>query len=145
MRDPDFHRALETVSARPFEADGREFEIDRKFGKEDSRIIIRSASGEDVTCAYELQRNGEVLFARSHLDLPRELFESVAMIRETQLSELGSSDTIRGRIANLAQFGDEELSVGQSLSSLQEALAAEAFMFDFRAKPSVGVFRYGQG
>jgi uncharacterized protein YhaN len=105
-------------------ADGREFEIDRKFGKEDSRVIIRSALGEDVTRTYEQQRNGEVLFARSHLDLPKELFESVAMIRETQLSELNSSATIRDRIANLAQFGDEELSVGQSLGSLQEALTA---------------------
>ena len=101
-------------------ADGREMEIHRSFGKEETRIEIRSSAGEDITSQYEQQRNGEVLFAQLHLGMPKELFESVGVIRENKVAEIYGHETIRDRIANLAQSGDEELSVRRSLSKLQE-------------------------
>jgi len=101
---------------------GRELELRRSFGKEEAGFQIRTSAGEDITSQYEQQRNGDVLFARSHVGLPKELFESVAVIRENKLAELNGRDSIRDRIANLAQSGDEELSVRQSLSKLEEAL-----------------------
>ncbi len=103
-------------------ADGKELEIRRYFGKEESRIEIRSAAGEDITRHYEQQRNGEVLFARFHLGIPKELFESVGVIRENKVAEIQSRENIRDRIANLAQSGNEELSVRQSLVKIQAAL-----------------------
>ncbi len=103
-------------------ADGRELEVHRAFGREESRIEIRSVLGEDITRQYEHQRNGEVLFARSHLGLPKELFESVAVIKENRVAEIQSRETIRDRIANLAQSGDEELSINRSLAKIEEAL-----------------------
>ena len=103
-------------------ADGRELEIHRFFGKDETRIEIRSSTGENITRQYEQQRNGEVLFARSHLGMPKELFESVAMIRENRVAEIPGNENIRDRIANLAQSGDEDLSIRQSLTRLQEAL-----------------------
>jgi DNA repair exonuclease SbcCD ATPase subunit len=102
--------------------DGREMEIHRSFGKEETRIEIRSSTGEDITRQYEQQRNGEVLFARSHFGMPKELFESVGMIRENRVAEIHGYETIRDRIANLAQSGDEELSIRQSLAKIQEKL-----------------------
>ena len=101
-------------------ADGREMEIHRSFGKEETRIEIRSSAGEDITSQYDQQRNGEVLFAQLHLGMPKELFESVGVIRENKVAEIYGRETIRDRIANLAQSGDEELSVRRSLSKLQE-------------------------
>ena len=89
-------------------ADGREVEIHRSFGKDETRIEIRASSGEDITRQYEQQRNGEVLFARTHFGMPKELFESVGMIRENRVAEIHGYETIRDRIANLAQSGDEE-------------------------------------
>jgi uncharacterized protein YhaN len=103
-------------------ADGRDLEIRRSFGKDETRIEIRTSTGEEVTRQYEQQRNGEVLFARFHLGLPKELFESVGVIRETRTAEIHSHETIRDRIANLAQSGDEELSIRQSLATIQELL-----------------------
>jgi uncharacterized protein YhaN len=103
-------------------SDGRRLEIHRSFGKEESRIEIRTSTGEDITKQYEQQRNGEVLFARYHLGLPKELFESVGIIRENRVAEIQSHETIRDRIANLAHSGDEELSIRQSLAKIQEML-----------------------
>jgi uncharacterized protein YhaN len=103
-------------------ADGREMEIHRSFGKEETRVEIRAASGEDITRQYEQQRNGEVLFARSHFGMPKEIFESVGMIRENRVAEISGYESIRDRIANLAQSGDEELSMRQSLAKIQEKL-----------------------
>jgi uncharacterized protein YhaN len=105
-------------------ANGRELELKRTFGKEDASFEIRTAGGEDITRTYEVQRNGEVLFARTHLGLPKELFESIAVIRESRALELLGKDSIRDRIANLSQSGDEELSVRQSLDRLDTALKA---------------------
>ncbi len=103
-------------------ADGRAMEIHRAFGKEETRIEIRTATGEDITGQYEQQRNGEVLFARTHLGMPKELFESVGMIREDRVSEIIGHENVRDRIANLAQTGDEELSMRRSLARIQEKL-----------------------
>jgi hypothetical protein len=103
-------------------ADGREVEIHRTFGKEETRIEIRTSSGEDITRQYEQQRNGEVLFARSHFGMAKEIFESVGVIRENRVAEIHGYETIRDRIANLAQAGDEELSIRQSLARIQEKL-----------------------
>jgi hypothetical protein len=105
-------------------ADERELEIHRSFGKDENRIEIRTSSGEDITRQYEQQRNGEILFARFHFGIPKELFESVGIIRENRVAEIQGHDTIRDRIANLAQSGDEELSIRLSLSSIQGMLDA---------------------
>jgi uncharacterized protein YhaN len=102
--------------------DGREVEIHRSFGKDESRIEIRTSAGEDITGQYEQQRNGEVLFARHHFGMPKEIFESVGTIRENRLAEIQGRESIRDRIANLAQSGDEELSIRQSLQQIQQAL-----------------------
>jgi DNA repair exonuclease SbcCD ATPase subunit len=103
-------------------ADGREVEIHRSFGREETRIEIRTSTGEDITKQYEQQRNGDVLFARFHFGLPKELFESVGMIRENKVAEIQGYEIIRDRIANLAQSGDEELSIQQSMANIQDAL-----------------------
>jgi DNA repair exonuclease SbcCD ATPase subunit len=102
--------------------DGRELEIHRSFGREETRVEIRAATGEDISDQYEQQRNGEVLFAQFHLGMPKELFESVGMIRENMVAEIYGYETIRDRISNLAQSGDEELSIRRSLSKIQEKL-----------------------
>lgn len=104
-----------------FEAD-RELEIHRFFGREETRFEIRTATGEDITGQYEQQRNGEVLFAYAHLGMPKGLFESVGIIRENQVAALSGYESIRDRIANLAQSGDEELSIRKSLLKIQEKL-----------------------
>jgi DNA repair exonuclease SbcCD ATPase subunit len=103
-------------------SDGRELGIHRFFGRDETRIEIRTASGEDITRQYEQQRNGEVLFARTHFGMPKELFESVGIIRENRAAEIQGYETIRDRIANLAQSGDEELSIRKSLAKIQEKL-----------------------
>jgi hypothetical protein len=103
-------------------ADGREMELHRYFGREETRVEIRTPTGEDITRQYEQQRNGEVLFAFSHLGMPKGLFESVGVIRENQVAEIQSHETIRDRIANLAQSGDEDLSIRQSLGNIREKL-----------------------
>ncbi len=103
-------------------SNGRELEVRRAFGKDEARIEIRTATGEEITLSYEQQRNGEVLFARTHLGLPKDVFESIAVVRENRVAELNSRDTLRDRIANLAQSGDEEQSVPQSLGLLEAAL-----------------------
>jgi uncharacterized protein YhaN len=102
--------------------DEREVEIHRFFGKDETRIEIRASTGEDITSQYEQQRNGEVLFARFHFGMPKELFESVGMIRENKVAEIHGYETIRDRIANLAQSGDEELSIRQSLAHIREKM-----------------------
>ena len=103
-------------------ADGRELEIHRSFGKEETRVEIRTSTGEEISDRYEQQRNGEVLFAQFHLGMPKELFESIGMIRENMVAEIYGYETIRDRISNLAQSGDEELSIRQSLARIQEKL-----------------------
>jgi len=105
-------------------AGGRELEIYRTFGRDDSRLEIRTAGGEDITRQYETLRNSDVLFASAHLGLPKELFESVAVIRESETAELKYRETLRDRIANLAHSGDEKLSVRLSLVKLEEAIEA---------------------
>jgi len=103
-------------------ANGRELEIHRRFGRDESRLEIRTSGGEDITREYETLRNGDVLFAAAHLGLGKELFESVAVIRESEITEIRYRETLRDRIANLAQSGDEKLSVRLSLVKLEEAL-----------------------
>jgi hypothetical protein len=103
-------------------ADDRDLEIRRSFGKDENRIEIRTSTGEDITRQYEQQRNGEVLFAKHHFGMPKELFESLGIIRENRASEIHSRETIRDRIANLAHSGDEELSLRQSMARLEEML-----------------------
>lgn len=102
--------------------DGREIEIHRGFGREETRIELRTSVGEEITREYEQQRNGEVLFARTHLGMPKELFESVGIIRENRAAEINGHESIRDRIANLAQSGDEELSIRRSLLEIQDKL-----------------------
>ena len=102
--------------------DSREVEIHRSFGKEETRCEIRSASGEDITRQYDQQRNGDVLFAHSHLGIPKGLFESIGIIRENQVAEIHGYESIRDRISNLAQSGNEELSIRKSLAKIQEKL-----------------------
>jgi uncharacterized protein YhaN len=101
---------------------GREIEVRRTFGKEEDRVEIRTGAGEDITSQYQRLRNGDLLFAQHHLKLPKELFESVAVVRENRAGELEGRETLRDRIANLAQSGDERLSVRRCLSRLEEAL-----------------------
>jgi len=103
-------------------ANGRELEIHRTFGRDESRLEVRTTSGEEITRQYETQRNGDVIFAASHLGLTKELFESAAVIRESETAELRHREPLRDRIANLAQSGDEKLSVRLSLVKLEEAL-----------------------
>ncbi|MBN2321583.1 MAG: AAA family ATPase [Acidobacteria bacterium] len=103
-------------------AGGRDLEIRRSFGRDENRIEIRTSTGEDITRQYEQQRNGEVLFGRFHFGLPKELYESVGIIRENRVPEIHSRETIRDRIANLAHSGDEELSIRQSVAGLEEML-----------------------
>jgi uncharacterized protein YhaN len=103
-------------------ADGREIELHRYFGRDETRIELRTPAGEDITRQYEQQRNGEVLFAFSHLGMPKELFESVGVIRENKVAEIQGYETIRDRIANLSQSGDEDLSIRLSLANLQAKL-----------------------
>ncbi len=103
-------------------ASGRELEIHRSFGRDENRLEIHTISGEEITREYETQRNGEVIFAAAHLALTKELFESVAVIRESETAELKHRESLRDRIANLAQSGDEKLSVRLSLVKLEEAL-----------------------
>jgi DNA repair exonuclease SbcCD ATPase subunit len=103
-------------------ADGREIEIHRSFGREETRFEIRGSSGEDITGNYDHQRNGEVLFAATHLGIPKGLYESVGVIRENRVAEIDGYETIRDRVANLAQSGNEELSVRRSLGAIQAAL-----------------------
>jgi hypothetical protein len=105
-------------------ASGRELEIHRSFGREDSRFEVRTSGGEDIARQYEIQRNGDVIFAAAHLGLTKELFESVAVVRETETADLRNRETLRDRIANLAQSGDEKLSIRLSLVKLEEALEA---------------------
>ena len=102
--------------------EGGEVEIRRAFGREETRIEIRAGSGEEITRRYDQQRNGEVLFAQTHLGIPKGLFESVAVIRENQVSGIGGCEAIRDRIANLAQSGDEDLSIRGSLARIQDTL-----------------------
>jgi DNA repair exonuclease SbcCD ATPase subunit len=103
-------------------ANGRELEIYRTFGRDDSRFEIRTTGGEDITRQYETLRNSDVVFAAAHLGLSKELFESVAVIRESETAELRHRETLRDRIANLAHSGDEKLSVRLSLVKLEEAI-----------------------
>lgn len=103
-------------------AGNRDLEIRRSFGKDENRIEIRTSTGEDITKQYEQQRNGEILFAKYHFGITKELFESVGIIRENRASEIRSRETIRDRIANLAHSGDEELSVRQSIAKIEEML-----------------------
>ena len=103
-------------------ADGRDLEIRRTFGRDENRIEIRTSTGEDITLQYEQQKNGEVLFARRHFGLPKELYESVGIIRENMASEIHNRETIRDRIANLAHSGDEQLSIRKSMARLEEML-----------------------
>ncbi len=101
---------------------GRELEIHRRFGRDESRLEIRTSGGEEISREYETLRNGDVLFAATHLGLAKELFESIAVIRESETTEIKYRETLRDRIANLAQSGDEKLSVRLSLVKLEEAL-----------------------
>src|SRR5688572_2714272 len=103
-------------------ATGRMLEMHRRFGKDEDHFEVRTSTGEDITSEYEQQKNGEVLFARTHLGMPKELFESVAVIRENQVDQINDESTIRDRIANLAQTGDENLSVRKSLKRLEDSL-----------------------
>lgn len=103
-------------------AAGRELEVRRTFGKEDFRVEIRTATGEEITSQYDRLKNGEVLFATSHLGLQKDLFESLAVIRESGTAELDGRETIRDRIANLALSGHEDLSVQRSIRRLAQAL-----------------------
>jgi len=103
-------------------AGGRELEIHRSFGKEDAGTVVRTSAGEDITRQYGRQRNGDLLFVRDHFGMPKEMFESVAVIGESNATTLGGKDTLRDRIANLAQSGDEALSLGACLAKLQGAL-----------------------
>lgn len=105
-------------------ASGRELELYRTFGREESRFEVRTSGGEDISRQYEAQRNGDLLFAATHLGLSKELFESIAVIRETETAVLPHREPLRDRIANLAQSGDEKLSVRLSLVKLEEALEA---------------------
>jgi uncharacterized protein YhaN len=105
-------------------AAGRQLEVHRTFGKDENSVEIRTAAGEDITETYEKQKNGELLFAKPHLGMPKDLFESVAVIRENKLAELSGQNTIRDRIANLAQTGDEDISVHRSFEALGDALEA---------------------
>ena len=101
---------------------GEEIEISRTFGKEESRLDIRTATGEDIASRYDRQRSGESLFADTHLGLSKSLFESLGVIRESHVADIGNYETIRDRIANLAQSGDEDLSVRQALDMLEKKL-----------------------
>ena len=101
---------------------GQEIEIRRAFGKEEGHLDIRGTTGEDIASRYDRQRNGESLFADTHLGLSKNLFESLGIIRENHVAEIGSYETIRDRIANLAQSGDEDLSVRQALDLLEKKL-----------------------
>jgi hypothetical protein len=56
-----------------------------------------------------------------HLGLQKDLFDSVAVIRESRTAEIEGRETIRDRIANLAQSGKEELSVQRSIRRLAQA------------------------
>lgn len=103
-------------------ANGRELELHRTFGRDESRFAVCTSSGEDITRHYETQRNGDVIFAAAHLGLAKELFESAAVIRESETAEIKHREPLRDRIANLAQTGDEKLSVRLSLVKLEEAL-----------------------
>ncbi len=103
-------------------ANGRELELHRSFGRDETRFEVLTSGGEDITGEYESQRNGEVIFAAPHLGLSKEIFESVAVVRETETAEFKHRESLRDRVANLAQSGDEKLSVRLSLVKLEEAM-----------------------
>lgn len=103
-------------------ANGRELEIHRAFGRDENHFEVLTSGGEDITGEYEAQRNGDVIFAPSHLGFTKELFESVAVVCETETAELRYREPLRDRIANLAHSGDEKLSVRLSVVKLEEGL-----------------------
>jgi len=103
-------------------ASGRELEIRRSFGRDETQIEIRTSTGEDITKQYEQQKNGDVLFARHHFGMPKELYESLGIVKENRASEFHSHDTIRDRLSNLAHSGDEEVSTQRILGKLGSML-----------------------
>ena len=74
------------------------------------QIEIRTETGEDITRRYEQQRNGEVLFAKHHCGLPKELFESARLdgaghIQQITNIVLPMSGSVLGTLAIMQFIG----------------------------------------
>lgn len=102
-------------------ADGRAYRVERSF--EPDRVQIWDAvTGEDLTSTFPMDRRKELLFAEAHLGLAEEGFRSTAWVGQGAIGHLAGGAELVGRIANLQESGQEELSV----KAAQDWLAAQA-------------------
>ncbi|HLO02658.1 MAG TPA: AAA family ATPase [Symbiobacteriaceae bacterium] len=102
-------------------ADGRAYRVERSF--EPDRVQIWDAvTGEDLSPTFTMDRRKELLFAETHIGLSEEGFRSTAWVGQGAIGHLAGGAELAGRIANLQESGQEELSV----RAAQEWLAAQA-------------------
>jgi len=109
-------------------ADGKRFEVYRRFAKRAEEIRIHALpGGTDRTADFPRLRNGEVEFARTHLGLGKRLFTSAACIRHATVSALAPEEAltaVRDRIAALIDTGREDVSGKLALEVLAEQAKA---------------------
>ncbi len=100
---------------------GDRFRIERDFGRGPGSIRVRNAAtGADLTDRFEPDRRHELPFAQKHLGLSDWEFVSSCCLPQLASDQLELAAQISDRLANLAQAGQEDVSVARAVEVLRK-------------------------
>lgn len=103
--------------------DGRVYRVERDFSEKGFVRIYDATTGQELTSRYKQDRRKELLFAEEQLGLNDGTFTATACIGQMQAGQLGITQELSARLANLAGSGQEDLSITSVLKLLDGEMA----------------------
>ncbi|HEY3314543.1 MAG TPA: AAA family ATPase, partial [Bacillota bacterium] len=103
---------------------GGRFRVERDFGAGPlATRIFDAATGKDLTKKFGQDRRHELRFAETHLGLGDGEFTSTCCLPQLGTDQIELAAQIGEKLANLAQAGQEDLSVQRAVKVLAEQVA----------------------
>ena len=125
-------------------ANGEEFELHKQIKGGTSRTdIVRlflKPSNQEVTDSYPSSRQGP-LIAETQLNMTRESFEGIPVVKQLQVVEIGDDKVRKGvteKIKSLVTTGKEDMGLEKALAKLESRLEREIGKTDRGAGTAAG-------
>ncbi len=103
---------------------GQQFQILRNFADDDVPTkVLDFLTGKDLTKQFKIRRHGNISFAREHIGLSREIFESTVFVRQAEVKSLQNKSGLVNEIVSLLDSGTTRASAEEVIAFLEGQIA----------------------
>lgn len=107
--------------------DGSRFRVERRFGYADQATrLIDLTHSREVTREFPQRRHGNVLFARAHLGMSKDLFVRTAFVGQGEIRNLlERGEDVVSAIAAVMESGAPDTSVAEAIARIDETIKSK--------------------